>query len=960
MDNILTFVSLRRPPQQAPEAATLSGESDLQRALGDATTPDDQTAAARAFVAGGHPVVSPAAVSGGAELVAVTDLLSDGKVRTTDEVTQAVRQVLGDAKPVDWAADLQRARDTVVAAYVLGPDELDGVVAAKIVRALSVADAVLGDPASPQAVDDLVRAPLLLPSALVGQRPPGEPVPEIDPPDAVAERMMQEFASLRDEHARVTEAIAQVAAHDEDELVLRELDQEQPLADLYRPAPPAGEPRDAEGGKIRNDGTASSSPLRRAALRSNVVLSETAVRLFTEPAAQALREYEIDPATSPVRDIQARLAAEQQRVAQGMKTRAAHLSRDVGLVAGFGAEQLRQIDRVLGPDRLDPVDDVAAIEPVASAPPETHTDVRPLGIADLCVVRTHINRYERGEVAHIENVLPGERLTHAVSQVDETESTDTTDTEQTSLQSLAQSAAEQNTGKTTVQAVGAGRGPLTSDGAETFSKSVTDAVSSSSSNRTRKTSVLRRLRRTEESFEHLLDNTADASARFGVYQWLDKIYQAQVFKYGSRLLYDLIVPEPAALFREALARPRGHGALPVKPAAFTVPADQLSAENWSYYATGHRASGVDGPPQAQVCVTENFGQKARDAFSGELNANNLEIGECRKTAIPKGYQAASYRVVALANSHWTGYDLRVLIGSKVVDINQWAQKLFSGKLDGEVETIPVGLMAHGNKPDPGLATLALGVEIVCVPTDAAVAAWQTKAHGLILAANQQRFADYEERVAERDAIARLQLQVLTPDQKRAVIRAELKRTVLAVLTNQNFSAFNATKLDSLGLPYPDAGATLALSAYIRFFEQAVEWDHVECAFMPYFWGSRSSWVSKLLGLERAPQFAAFLGSGAARVVLPIRPGYEAAFEKFLHTTGKTPTTDELLDVGGPLWVSLMTQLREQGAANDKEAALGDSWEFRIASDLVRARRDDLLPKWTLTGSDWVEQPDAAF
>ena len=141
-------------------------------------------------------------------------------------------------------------------------------------------------------------------------------------------------------------------------------------------------------------------------------------------------------------------------------------------------------------------------------------------------------------------------------------------------------------------------------------------------------------------------------------------------------------------------------------------------------------------------------------------------------------------------------------------------------------------------------------------------------------------------------MARLQLQVLTPDQKRAVIRAELKRTALALLTNQNFSGFNATKLDSLGLPYPDAGATVALSAYIRFFEQAVEWDHLECAFLPYFWGSRSSWVSKLLGVERDPQFAAFLGSGAARVVLPIRPGYEAAFEKFLNT-GKTPTTDRV-------------------------------------------------------------------
>lgn len=958
MDNILAFVALRRLPQQAPAAAALSGESDLQRALGDARIPEDRAAAARAFVAHGNPVVSPTAVPAGADLVVLSDLLSSGEARTPDEVKMAVRRVVGDRTPADWAADLQRARDTVVAAYVLGPHELDGVVAAKIVRALSVADVVLGDPASPQAVDDIISAPLLLPDALVGQLSSGEPSPEPESSDALAERMMQEFASLRDEHARVTDAIAQVAAHDEDELVLRELDQEQPLADLYRTARPAAEPQGTESGKTHNDTTVSTSPLRRAALRSNVVLSETAIRLFTEPAAQAIRQYEIDPAITPVRDIQARLAAEQQRAAQKLSTMALDLST-LQLVGKVKGEIGRRIGDLLGPQQLEPINDPAATEPVASAPPMTHTDVRPLGIADLCVVRTHISRYERGEVARLENVLPGEKLTHTTNQVDETESTDTVDTEQTSLQSLAQSAAEQNTGKTTVQAVGAGRGPLTSDGPETFSRAVTDAVSASSMNRTRKASVLRQLRRTEDSLVHVVDNTPAAAARFGVYQWLDKIYQAQVFKYGSRLLYDLIVPEPAALFREALARPRGRGALPPKPAAFTVPADQLSSANWSYYATGHRATGVDAPPLAQVCVTENIGQKAPDPFSGELNASNLEIGECRKTVIPRGYKAASYRVVALASGWPPPYILRVLIGSKVVFIDDWSVKVFSGKLDGEVETIPVGVIADGNGTSQGLSTLALGVEIICVPTNDTIAAWQTKAHGLITAANQQRFADYEERIAERNAIARLQLQALTADQKQAVVRTEVKRTALAVLTNQNFSGFNSMKLDSLGFPYPDAGATVALSAYIRFFEQAVEWDHLECAFMPYFWGSRTSWVSKLLGLERDPRFAAFLGSGAARVVLPIRPGYEVAFETFLNT-GKTPTTDQLLDVGGPLWVSLMTQLREQDGANGKEATLGDSWEFRIASDLARARRDDLLPKWTLTGTDWVEQPDATF
>ncbi len=87
-------------------------------------------------------------------------------------------------------------------------------------------------------------------------------------------------------------------------------------------------------------------------------------------------------------------------------------------------------------------------------------------------------------------------------------------------------------------------------------------------------------------------------------------------------------------------------------------------------------------------------------------------------------------------------------------------------------------------------------------------------------------------------MARLQLQALTADQKRTIIRDELKRTTLAVLTNQNFSGFNATRLDSLGLPYPDAASTVALSPYIRFFEQAVEWDHLEYALLRPTSGAR--------------------------------------------------------------------------------------------------------------------------
>ena len=45
-------------------------------------------------------------------------------------------------------------------------------------------------------------------------------------------------------------------------------------------------------------------------------------------------------------------------------------------------------------------------------------------------------------------------------------------------------------------------------------------------------------------------------------------------------------------------------------------------------------------------------------------------------------------------------------------------------------------------------------------------------------------------------------------------------------------------------------------------------------------------------------------------------------------------------------------------SDDSETTVGNPWEFRLASDLVRARRDDRLPKWTVTAGKWVEAPDA--
>lgn len=968
MDRILNFVALRPLSTDGPPPTTLADSSDFQQQLTLATAGpkplDAAVAAAKALVADGRFLAKADQVNRGVELLAMYERLADDSWRETADVDAAVREAVGDLQPSDRAADATKARDSVLAGYLLGDAGPSAGIALKLVRTYAVVEAVLAGGAPNDRLGSIISDPLVLPDYLLGLQKSAETDAEAPSPADVVNGLLDGFKTALEQHSRLSQTLAEIESHDEDELVLAELGEQRPLESLYQSGPtsdPGGrehvDPKEQQQA-LEAERITGSSTFRRAAARANVVFSDNAVRLLSESARETLHSLSLDPATSTVQEMQNRVSADHAQTAQKVRSLSIEVSKFVP-VSGLGSRDKRAIEELLGPWQVDPVDDPTTEEPVATTAPTTATKFKPLGVVDLFLVRTHISRYERGEVASLENIFGGEKLTHTVRQLTELETADTTESEQSSLQSLAQTTAEQNSDKSTAQAVGTGRGPLTSDGPQSFSKSVTDQVSSSSSNRNRKASSIRQLRRNEESVEHVFDNTTDPAGRFGVYQWLDKVYQAQVYKYDSpRLLYDIVIPEPAVVFREALARPRGQAALPPRPANFTVTADHLNLHNWSYYATGHQAAGVEAPPQAHVVVTEAFGGKAGDPFSTELSANTYEIGECRKAIIPKGYKATQYRLVAEmgGNPALVG----AIIGTKAIDLGRgWGSRFFSGMLTGEVDSLPVGLIAHDDGDQPGLANLAVGIEIICEPTDEAISAWQTKTHGLILAANQRRFADYEERLANRDAAARLQLRTVSAERKVAIIQAELKRTTLAVLTNQNFSTFNTSKIDSLGFPYPHAGSVTALSAYIRFFEQAVEWDHLQHAFFPYFWGSRSSWVSKLLDSETDPHFSAFLTSGAARVVLPIRPGYEAAFERFL-STGQTPTTEEMLDVGSKLWVSLVSQLRSQGEENGAEVPEGEPWEFRLASDLIRARRDDLLPKWSPNAGDWVEQPDSSF
>jgi type II secretion system protein G len=76
---------------------------------------------------------------------------------------------------------------------------------------------------------------------------------------------------------------------------------------------------------------------------------------------------------------------------------------------------------------------------------------------------------------------------------------------------------------------------------------------------------------------------------------------------------------------------------------------------------------------------------------------------------------------------------------------------------------------------------------------------------------------------------------------------------------------------------------LSYGEFIKFIQNAIEWENVLYFNYPYFWESAKNWPFKLFLNHYDSFHQTFLRSGAARVVLTIRPGFEENFATFMQS-----------------------------------------------------------------------------
>ncbi len=602
--------------------------------------------------------------------------------------------------------------------------------------------------------------------------------------------------------------------------------------------------------------------------------------------------------------------------------------------------------------------------------PHSHGNVAPAGVADLLVVKQQLIRYEAADVAHIENVLRGEKKEREHSRRRETEEfsfreTELTTTEERELESTTRFEMSRETSNTikedatlkagltvsgkygpTVEFSASAEGSVSrskeeaTKSAANFSQDVTERSAFKVTERVLERASLKVTNEVIEKNAHALDNTAGAGHISGVYQWVHKVYQAQMFNYGIRMMYDFMVPEPAAFLISSLEGAHASAVELEKPTPFTLRPDQINEDNYHGWIQKYGATDVQPPPEEYRTKSHDFNANAED--------KNVEFTHSGQIAVDDGYKAI-YGTFGCVRTIWENEAVvDVVLGSRSHRFNS-GDWVWSTTLNDETDSIPLALVTDL------VGDVAVAVKIKCQRTARAMLKWRLETHAKLTTAYKARLAEYEEKIAALEVQAGVAIRGRNPLLNLELMNDELKKHCITIMTEQHFDLFDAITTGSFGVPQIDIFENAAEGPYVRFFEQAFEWEQMTWLTYPYFWGRKSRWGERIAYEDADPIFNQFLKAGYCRVVVPVRPGFEGAIDHFMHY-GEVWNGGPLPPISSELYLPIADEIAERLDRPGDEVPQGAPWLVRIPTTLVHLRPDDKLPKWSQNETgEWIEE-----
>lgn len=377
----------------------------------------------------------------------------------------------------------------------------------------------------------------------------------------------------------------------------------------------------------------------------------------------------------------------------------------------------------------------------------------------------------------------------------------------------------------------------------------------------------------------------DRALRVDYYRMMRK-WRTDHYRYGLRLTFDIAVPNPGSRIWARHARIDELDRQVAQPFVFQLTPAQINETNRSLLEQQYGAN-VEDPPPATIFYT----------VTREIK---VEAGQIIEFAAPPGYSVASEVTCRL--SYWGAPGTEPLLN---ISDPYWKSTLVkhpgSGSGDGWYEFKIQAFGGDDRRTVQVIAgsntTLLASFHVTANRRADHFRAWQLRAwttlHDVSLARHNDMIARAQgertklwQEVAGKDTLTlrRIEREELVrhallwiigatfdpaPDQLAAVVDK-----IVALEIHQQRLDRPLLLESQRRLSATEWGVASGFGEFVKFIHQAIEWESILYFLYPYFWASEDLARRKLLFEHADPAHRDFLRAGYARLVLPVRPGFE--------------------------------------------------------------------------------------
>jgi hypothetical protein len=380
--------------------------------------------------------------------------------------------------------------------------------------------------------------------------------------------------------------------------------------------------------------------------------------------------------------------------------------------------------------------------------------------------------------------------------------------------------------------------------------------------------------------------------RIDYYQLVRK-WRVDLYRYGLRMTYDIVIPSPGADLLQKLEELRALDALIDAPFDFPLKPSTIDRSNWTELAAQWGAK-VDFPPP-------EYGQVPLPHHEAEYHCTGGKgtiVMEAVEFAVDPDYEISSAQFLCHYGTCGDIHNYHFGVVGEHGAINA-DNDIYTSTLSGYVGMSGNLAVAYSAR---NIKNLAIRGTIHVKLTDVAFQRWQYAAwNEMRSAAEEAYYASRQTYIDRRTALAE-QIKGWDALTLRKMEREEIMKGVLRWLFGPTFELVPAEIQAFFGQPESNCAPAveqltpteanwsrvIRFGEMIKFMHQAIEWENVLYFTYPYFWDSRENWEFKRFLQHPDPQHREFLRAGSARVVLTIRPGFEVSFACFMETGALDP------------------------------------------------------------------------